>query len=92
LVGYLPSLHRCVRILKHLNDLTSSELSNQPEKALLHSNTLFFFIFDLLCRLLEIPNSDVIGIANINFIVSGFPFSLTILNDLYSFLSINSFV
>lgn len=69
MLSYLIPLQRSQRLLCHLNELTWTEIHNQPSKTLLHSNTLFFFVFDLLCKLLESPNQHVIGLANIDLLV-----------------------
>lgn len=63
-------LERAYRGIEHVNDLTATELSNQPEISILHSDSFFYYIVYLFCVLLETPNSYCIGINHLDLVVS----------------------
>eukprot|EP00981_Chlorochromonas_danica_P006520 scaffold1413_cov162-Ochromonas_danica.AAC.1 len=62
-------LARIYRCMKHCNSLTITELANQPETALLHSDHLFQTAFCMLSNLLATPSISPIGLANVDTIL-----------------------
>jgi hypothetical protein len=63
-------LDRLLRALQHINDLKATELQNQPERSILHSDTLFFHCFDALSLMLAQPATCCVGLHNVDLIVS----------------------
>ncbi len=63
-------LDRMFRSMHHLNELKATELANQPDHSILHSDCLFYHCFDLLSSMLAQPAVACVGIHNVDFIVS----------------------
>lgn len=62
-------LARVYRSVKHCNSLTLTELSNQPDATLLHSDHLFQTAFCILCNLFATPATFCVGLTNVDEIV-----------------------
>lgn len=74
---------RCIRAMKHTLSLKATELLNQPDNSILHSDNLFYYSFCQLCNILQQPSVNVVGIHNVDYVVSFSPY----LFDLRSFIS-----
>lgn len=66
-------LARIYRCMKHCNSLTITELANQPETALLHSDHLFQAAFCMLSNLLATPAISPVGLSNVDTVVRPLP-------------------
>jgi len=63
-------LQRAYRGILQVNEFTATELTNQPEISILHTDSIFYYIIYLLSLLLEMPNSFSIGINQMDTILT----------------------
>jgi hypothetical protein len=63
-------LNRMDKCIKHLLTLKSTELVNQPDFSVVHSDNLFLYSFACLCDLLQQPGISPISLINVDAIVS----------------------